>query len=109
MRVAVALCLLVAGAVQAQEARESGVEIEEVMVRAHPLAADGMAQASLVLEAKERSGGAYYFYCRIGELYGKGKLSLPTFGHADDGQEAVLSHIEIRLNLNGSRNVETAF
>ena len=65
-------------------------------------------QDSLVLDRKERTGGSYYFYFRSGDRYGKGKVVPPSFGHAD-GQEVVMSHIELRLNPDGSRNVESAF
>jgi hypothetical protein len=63
--------------------------------------------SSLVLDTADRSG-TYFFYCRIGDRYGKGSVAVPSFGHADDGREVVMAHIEIRLNLDGSRNVETA-
>ena len=63
-------------------------------------------QETISVPTAERSG-AFYFYCRIGELYGKGVLSLPSFDH-EDGQEVVQASIEIRLNPDGSRNVETA-
>jgi hypothetical protein len=63
--------------------------------------------SSLVLDTADRSG-TYFFYCRIGDRYGKGSVAVPSFGHADDGRKVVMAHIEIRLNLDGSRNVETA-
>lgn len=66
-------------------------------------------QASIVLETENRTGGNYYFYCRIGNLYGKGLVTVPWFDHADGGQQVVQAGIAIRLNLDGSRNVETAF
>lgn len=64
-------------------------------------------QDSLELPTLQRSG-VFYFYCRIGDLYGKGRVGLPSFGHADDGQEVVGAYIEIRLNMDGSRNLETS-
>ncbi|MFW2403414.1 MAG: hypothetical protein ACN4GT_01525 [Gammaproteobacteria bacterium] len=67
--------------------------------------ADGY-QDTISIATADRSGD-FYFYCRIGDLYGKGVIGLPTFDHVD-GQEVVQAYIEIRLNPDGSRNVETA-
>jgi hypothetical protein len=67
--------------------------------------ADGY-EPSFVLDTANRNG-TYFFYCRIGDRYGKGLVVVPSFGHADDGTEVVMAHIEIRLNFDGSRNVET--
>jgi hypothetical protein len=68
--------------------------------------ADGY-QSSLLLDTADRFG-TYYFFCRVGDRYGKGLVAVPSFGHADDGREVVEVYMEIRLNLDGSRNVETA-
>ena len=65
-------------------------------------------QECLVLDRGERSGESYYFYFRSGDRYGKGMIVPPSFGHAD-GEEVVMAYIELRLNPDGSRNVETAF
>ena len=55
MRALIALSLLAASAAQAQDAQPARVDdgIEEVVVRAHPLSAQGLAQASLVVEGEE--------------------------------------------------------
>lgn len=64
-------------------------------------------EPSLAIDTADRNG-PYYFFVRIGERYGKGFVVVPSFGHADDGREVVMAHIELRLNPDGSRNVETA-
>ncbi len=72
--------------------------------------ADGY-QSSLLLDSAVRGGddGDYYLFCRIGDRYGKGRVHLPSFVHMDGEEEkVVMAHIEIRLNLEGGRNVETA-
>ncbi len=48
-----------------------------------------------------------YFYFRDGDLYGKGHVVQPSFDH-HDGKRVVTSYITIRMNMDGSRNVETA-
>jgi hypothetical protein len=63
-------------------------------------------EPSLALDTANRDGTSY-FYCRIGNLYGKGRVAVPSFGHTDAGQEVVMAYMEIRLNLDGTRNVET--
>ncbi|MCP3963202.1 MAG: hypothetical protein GY719_35630 [bacterium] len=63
-------------------------------------------QESIVLEPTK--DGSYYFYCRIGDSYGKGMVGQPSFGYAVDGREVTQAYIEIRLNPDGSRNLETA-
>jgi len=50
----------------------------------------------------------YYFYCRVGGLYGKGAVSAPLFRSPKNLDEAV-SAIGIRLNPDGSRNVTTHY
>ncbi len=50
MRACFALCLLAAATAEAQSASAAREEIEEVVVFAHPLSAEGLAQASLSLE-----------------------------------------------------------
>lgn len=50
----------------------------------------------------------YYFYCRVGGLYGKGAVSAPLFRSPKNLGEAV-SAIRIQLNPDGSRNVTTHF
>ena len=52
MRAPLALCLLAATAAQAQTAGQARNEIEEDVVRAHPLSAEGLSQASLALEGE---------------------------------------------------------
>ena len=58
MRAPFALCLLAAATAQAQTAAEAaadagnGREIEEIVVLAHPLSAEGLAQATLSLEGE---------------------------------------------------------
>ena len=70
--------------------------------------ADGY-QSSLLLDSADRNG-IYYFFCRIGDRYGKGFVVVPSFGHMDGQEKEVVgASIEIRLNPDGSRNVETAF
>ena len=68
--------------------------------------ADGYRD-SLVLDREERNGQSYYFFFRTGDRYGKGTVGAPSFGHSD-GLDVVRVHIELRLNPDGSRNVETA-
>lgn len=77
--------------------------------RAMSVAPEDGYQAHITLDTEGRSGGRYYFYCRIGNRYGKGRVSLPLISHDDAGQEVVQASIEVRLNLDGSRNLETAF
>ena len=52
MRAWFALCLLAAATVEAQTTSAARDEIEEVVVFAHPLSAEGLAQASLTLEGE---------------------------------------------------------
>ncbi len=69
--------------------------------------ADGY-QSSLLLDSVDRDG-TYYFFCRIGDRFGKGHVNVPSFSHLDGKEgEVVMAYMEIRLNLEGSRNVETA-
>jgi len=44
---------------------------------------------------------------RSGDHFGKGGVVTPSFGHAE-GQEVVMTYIELRLNPDGRRSVETA-
>ena len=46
----VGLIAVIPGTVVAQEAAQTNNEIEEVVVQAHPLSAEGLAQAAVVLE-----------------------------------------------------------
>ena len=53
MRTLMALCLLTAASAQAEDPQTAGEGIEEVVVQAHPLAGEGLSQASLVVEGDE--------------------------------------------------------
>lgn len=63
-------------------------------------------QTTLDLDTAKRDG-IYFFFCRFGDRYGKGLVAVPSFGHAEDGREVVVAYVELRINLDGSRNVET--
>ncbi len=63
-------------------------------------------QPTLDVGSDDRSG-YYYFYCRIGQLYCKGRTIMPSFRSAD-GQQVMGSYVEIRVNPDGSRNLETS-
>lgn len=58
------------------------------------------------LELDPASEEIVYFYCKIGELYGRGSAT-PTFVEATQDGKRVVSHVEVELNPDGSRNLET--
>lgn len=62
-------------------------------------------QSELVLNTEDGYGG-YFFYCRIGNQYGKGRVNRPELS-IRDGEFTVVTSIELRMNPDGSRNVET--
>ena len=50
----------------------------------------------------------FFFYCRIGDRYGKGWISAPQFD-APRENEAVMAHLEIWFNDDGSRIMPQGF
>ena len=59
------------------------------------------------IELKPEVEGDVYFYFRTPTAFGKGMVAQPSFAHLD-GEEVVLAFVELRLNPDGSRNLETA-
>ena len=64
-------------------------------------------QSTLKLDTADINAGDFYFFCRIGDLYGRGRVVMPSFS-SGAGQQVVRAYIEIRMNLSGGRNVESA-
>ncbi len=60
---------------------------------------------SRFLELEAGSGEIVYFYCRVGGLYGRGSVT-PAVVEETRGGRRVVAHVEIRLNPDGSRNLE---
>lgn len=48
-----------------------------------------------------------YFYCKVGELYGRGSATPAFVEELGGGRKRVVAHVEIELNPDGSRNLET--
>jgi hypothetical protein len=73
----------------------------------------------VLLEMKEAPEGGYqptldldpvaasptYFFCKIGDLYGRGTVSVPTLEETSQGRR-VVAYVEITVNPDGSRNLE---
>jgi hypothetical protein len=48
------------------------------------------------------------FYVKLNGMYGKGRISRAAYGRSPYGEEEILeANVEIRLQPNGTRNVET--
>lgn len=63
---------------------------------------DGYSE-TLVLTRDNRRGG-YYFYCRIGDIYGKGRVAAPAL-RSYENQKVVVARIEMKLNHDGTTRV----
>jgi hypothetical protein len=86
---------------------KSTEEASAEIFKAMPEAPEAGYQQSITLETQNIQV-TYYFFCRIGQWYGKGLITVPYFGSAnDDGREVVRSYIRIWVNPDGSRNLET--
>lgn len=73
----------------------------------------------VLLEMKEAPEGGYqptldldpiatsptYFFCKVGDLYGRGTVSVPTLEETSQGRR-VVAYVEITVNPDGSRNLE---
>ncbi len=81
-------------------------ESPPTVYRAMATAPNDGYQLSLYVDSDDRSGD-YYFYCRVGQWYGKGRIAKPSF-QTSDGRQVVGTYVEMRINPDGSRNLETS-
>ncbi len=58
------------------------------------------------LDLSAAGGEVVYFFCKIGELYGRGTASPAGLEETSKGRR-VVAFVEIALNPDGSRNLET--
>ncbi len=89
------------GAVQAYQPRARNIKEIRYEMREAPEA--GYQDK---LELDPESSQVVYFYCKIGELYGRGSATPAMVEQTNEGKR-VVAHIEIELNPDGSRNLET--
>lgn len=59
------------------------------------------------LELDPNGAETIYFYCKVGELYGRGSATPALIEELGGGRKRVVAHVEIELNPDGSRNLET--
>lgn len=86
-----------------QRYRPLAREQHQVVYEMREAPADGYGPT---LPVEPGSAEVIYFYCKIGELYGRGKAKPATVEEVKGGHQ-VVAYVEIALNPDGSRNLET--
>lgn len=84
--------------------RPAAQDRKEIRYEMREAPADGYGPS---LELDPNGAETLYFYCKVGELYGRGSATPAFIEELGGGRKRVVAHVEIELNPDGSRNLET--
>lgn len=59
------------------------------------------------LELDPNGAEVVYFFCKVGEFYGRGSVTPALVEDLGGGRKRVVAHVQIEFNPDGSRNLET--